>query len=145
EVVNKMIEAPATAKLSAAAVRTGDKIAITAKVDDLAKPGAKVRLRLALVEDWVRFKGGNGLQFHHRVVRALPGGVKGVALTEKSFEHKVNVDLEDLRAGLNKYLNEDYPDGPRPLRMRNLSVVAFIQSDESNEVLQAVNVPVRQE
>ena len=37
------------------------------------KPGEKVRLRLALVEDWVRYKGTNGLQYHHRVVRALPG------------------------------------------------------------------------
>jgi len=144
-VVNKMLEATATVKLSATAVRTGDKIAITAKVDDVDKPGAKVRLRVALVEDWVRFKGGNGLQFHHRVVRAMPGGVKGVAVTDKSIEHKVNIDLDDLRGSLNKYLNDDYPDGPRPMRLRSLSVVAFVQSDDSNDVLQAVNVPVRGE
>jgi hypothetical protein len=144
-VVNKALETQAALKLSASAVRTGDKIAITAKVQNLDKPGDKVRLRVVLVEDWVRYKGSNGLQYHHRVVRAMPGGAKGVGLKEKDFEHKTAIDLDELRASLNKYLNEDYPDGPRPLRLRNLSVVVFVQSDESTEVLQAVNVPVREE
>jgi hypothetical protein len=31
------------------------------------------------------------------------------------------------------------------MRMRNLSVVAFVQDDASYEVLQAVNVPVRED
>ena len=46
---------------------------------------------------------------------------------------------------LNKYLDEEYPDGARPMRLRNLHVVAFVQHDESTEVLQAVNVAVREE
>jgi hypothetical protein len=145
EVINKLLETPDTLKLTASAVRTGEKIAITAKVQNLDKPGEKVRLRIALVEDWVRFKASNGLQYHHRVVRALPGGAKGVSLKEKDFDHKATVDLADVRAALNKYLNEDYPDGPRPMRFRNLSVVAFVQNDETMEVLQAVNVPVGEE
>lgn len=144
-VVNKMLEALDTISVTANAVRTGDKIAISAKVAGLDKPGDKIKLRLALVEDWVRFKGGNGLQYHHRVVRALPGGAKGISLKDKGMEHQVNVDLEELKAGLNKYLNEDYSEGPRPMRMRSLSVVAFVQDDESIEVLQAVNVPVKNE
>ncbi len=144
-VINKLLEAPDTLKLSASAVGTGAKIDIHAKVASLDKPGDKIRLRLVLVEDWVRYQGGNGLQYHHRVVRAMPGGAKGVPVKEKDFEHKANIDLDELRASLNKYLNDEYPDGPRPMRLRNLSVVAFVQNDESAEVLQAVNVPVRQE
>jgi hypothetical protein len=42
-------------------------------------------------------------------------------------------------------LNEEYPPTPLPMRMRNLSVVAFVQDDASYEVLQAVNVPVRED
>jgi hypothetical protein len=145
-VVNRLLETPDSVKLAASAVRTGTKIAITAKVDDVDKPGDKVRLRLVLVEDWVRFKGGNGLGYHHRVVRAMPGGgAKGTAVTKQSLEHKASVDLDELRGTLNKYLNEEYPDGPRPMRLRNLSVVAFVQDDATAEVLQAVNVPVRDE
>lgn len=145
EVVNRRLEDGGDVKLSASAVRTGEKIAINAKVQNVDKPGEKVRLRLALVEDWVRYKGSNGLQYHHRIVRALPGGAKGVAVTEKSMDHKANVDLADLRTALHKYLDEDYTDGPRPMRLRNLSVVAFVQNDVTLEVLQAVNVAVKGE
>jgi hypothetical protein len=145
-VINKMLETPDTVKLSATAVRKGDKIAITAKVAGLDKPGEKVRLRLALVEDWVRYKGGNGMQYHHRVVRAMPKGAEGINLKQKGMEHQATVDIEELRAALNKFLNEEYPpDSPRPMRMRNLSVVAFVQDDANYEVLQAVNVPVRED
>ncbi|MBI2806327.1 MAG: hypothetical protein HYX68_15215 [Planctomycetes bacterium] len=140
--VNKNLEVAAEAQVSASAVRTGSKIAILAQVKNLTKPGDKMRLRLALVEDWVRYRGNNGLQYHHRIVRAMPGGVKGIALPKKELEHTVTVDLDELRAGLNKYLDEDY-DGPRPMRLRNLSVVAFIQNDENADVLQAVNVAVK--
>jgi hypothetical protein len=144
-VINKMLETPDTVKLTATAVRKGEKVAITAKVEGLDKPGDKVRLRLALVEDWVRYKGGNGLQYHHRVVRAMPKGAEGISLKQKGMEHQATVDIVELRASLNKFLNEDYSEGPRPMRMRNLSVVAFVQDDANFEVLQAVNVPVREE
>jgi hypothetical protein len=145
EVINKLLETPDTLKLSASAVRTGEKIAITAKVQNLDKPGDKVRLRIALVEDWVRYKGSNGLQYHHRVVRAFAGGAEGTVLKAKDFDHKATIDLADVRAALNKYLSDGFPDGPRPMRFRNLSVVAFVQNDETTEVLQAVNVPVADE
>ncbi len=145
ETVNKQLETAADVKLSAGAIRSGQKIAILAKVQNVDKPGEKVRLRLALVEDWVRYKGRNGLQYHHRIVRAMPGGAKGVPLKQKELEQKVTVDLDELRTGLNKYLDDDYTDGPRPMRLRHLSVVAFVQNDETSEVLQAINVPVRQE
>lgn len=142
ETVNKLLDSPDSVKLSASAVKDGDKINITAKVQDLDKPGDKVRLRLVLVEDWVRFKGSNGLQYHHRVVRTMPGGAKGFTLKQKDFEQTAQVDLEKLRKTLNKYLDEDYPEGSRPLRLRNLHVVAFVQNDDSNEVMHAIDVPV---
>lgn len=144
DTVNKFLESPDAVKLSATATRAGDKITITAKVQELAKPGEKIRLRLALVEDWVRYKGSNGLQYHHRVVRAMPGGVKGFTLKAKESEHTADVDLEKLRKTLNKYLDEDYPEGARPMRLRNLHVVAFVQDDESNEVLHAIDVAVKE-
>ena len=144
EVVNKLLESTTPVKLSAKATRNGDKIDIEATVKDLDKPGDNVRLRLALVEDWVRFKGSNQLQYHHRVVRALPGGATGVSVKAKDFEHKASVDLETLRKTLNKYLDEDYPDGPRPMRLRNLHVVAFVQNDETTEILQAIDVAIKE-
>ncbi len=144
DTINKLIEQPEAVRLSATASRAGDKITINAKVQELAKPGDKIRLRFALVEDWARYKGSNGLQYHHRVVRAMPGGAKGFTLKQKDAEHSAEVDLEKLRKNLNKYLDEDYADGARPMRLRNLHVVAFVQNDETNEVLHAIDVRVKE-
>ncbi|MCI0682984.1 MAG: hypothetical protein L0Y71_12860 [Gemmataceae bacterium] len=147
-VLETLVEKPAEVKLLARAVRKGDKIAIQASVKDVAKPGETTRLRLALVEDWVRYKARNGMLYHHRVVRAMPGGPAGVALMNKDLDHAVTVDLNELRADLHKYLdnyikNESpFPDAQRPMRLRNLHVVAFVQNDDTLEVLQAFDAPV---
>jgi hypothetical protein len=122
-------------------VRTGDKIAIKADVKDLKAPGDKLRLRLALVEDWVRYRGSNGLQYHQRVVRAMPGGTRGFALKGKASEHAVEVDLEKERKRIHKFLDEAY-EGPRPMRLRDLRVVAFVQDDDTMEVFHAIEVLV---
>ena len=146
EVVNKLLESPATIELAASAVRAGDKIDITAKATGPEKADDSLRLRLALVEDWVRFTGGNGLQYHHRVVRAMPGGIKGFSLNQKESEHKATIDLNELRRKLNKYLDGGYPaDAPRPMRLRDLHLVAFVQNDDTTEILQAIDVPVKSE
>jgi thiol-disulfide isomerase/thioredoxin len=137
--------------LQARAVRKGNKIVIQAAVRDVAKPGESTRLRLALVEDWVRYKARNGMLYHHRVVRAMPGGVAGTPITKKDLDHAVSVDLKDLRAGLHKYLDDfiknesPFPDAQRPMRFRDLHVVAFVQHDDTMEVLQAIDVPVTEE
>ncbi len=143
DAIDKLLETPTTISLSAKAVRKGDKIDIQADVKGVEKPGDKIKLRIALTEGWVRYKGSNGLQYHHHVVRALAGGAKGIAIKQKDLDHKVTLDLSDLRKTLNKYLDEDYPEGPRPLRMRELNIVAFVQDDATAEVLHAVTIPVK--
>ena len=108
-----------------------------------------MRLRFALVEDVVRYKGGNNLPSHHYVVRALPGGAKGIALTEKSSKQTATIDLDELRGNLKKYLDDyaskgrAFPKPAKPLELANLHVVAFVQNDDTKEVLQAVKVEVR--
>jgi hypothetical protein len=82
------------------------------------------------------------LSYHHRVVRAMPGGAAGVKLNAKELDHVAEVNLDKLRGSLGKYLDLDYPEGARPMRMHDLRVVAFVQNDETTEILQAVEVPV---
>ena len=148
EVINPLLETPADAVLKASAIRKGSKIDITAEVADLKEPGEKMRLRLALVEEQVFYKGGNKLPTHHHVVRALPGGPNGWALAEKSAKQTATVDLEELRNNLKKYLDDyaakgkPFPNQDRPLELKKLHVVAFIQNDDTKEVLQAVQVEV---
>ena len=149
EIVSKLIQKAPAAKLTATATRKGDEITLQADVSEIADAG-KAKLRLVLVEDWVRYKGGNGLPYHHRVVRAMPGGPDGFAVDGKGLQKSVTIDLGDLRRKQNKYLDEvskesdvDFPQ--RPLRLRDLHAVAFVQSDDSGEILAAVNVPVKGE
>jgi hypothetical protein len=148
KLIDPLLEKPATVKLSVRAMRRGDKIHISALAHGLEKPGAKVNLRLALVEDWVRYRGRNGLAYHSRVVRGLPGGPAGKPLTQKDTEHTVVFDVNELEKTLNAYLDKfaktqgAFPDAQRPMRFRDWTVVAFVQNDETSEVLQAAEASV---
>ena len=141
-IIDKLLEEPAKAEVSLDARRQGDTINIKTKVSKLEQPGDKVRLRVALVEEAIRYVGGNKLRFHHMVVRSMPGGVEGTKLNEKESEHTSTVDLAKVRASLSKYLDEaavkrPFPKPDRPMALKNLKVIAFVQDDESGEILQA--------
>jgi hypothetical protein len=146
DIVDKLIVRDAGGKIDLAATRKADVVAIEASASTMAE--GKIRLRLALVEDWARYKGRNGLTFHHRIVRAMPGGAEGFAV-DKAIQKSLTVDLDDLKSKLNKYLDDyarnegPFPDAQRPMRLRDLHVVAFLQNDDTGEVLQAISVPVK--
>jgi hypothetical protein len=150
ETIDELLERPAPVRLTATAALKGDELTIKANVADLAKPGEKVSLRFALAEERVRYQGGNGIRYHHPVVRAMPGGPKGFPLPKAAAEQAVTVKLEDVRAANNKALDDfaaelkgrgaDFSFPARPMALKNLRVVAFVQNDETNEVLQAVQV-----
>ncbi|MBN9122425.1 MAG: hypothetical protein J0I06_25330, partial [Planctomycetes bacterium] len=145
--IDDLLEKPAAVKL-ALAVSKGEKGGFSAKatVSDLGAPGEKVMLRFALVEERIRYAGGNGLRYHHMVVRAMPGGAKGFALTKKDHEQTVTIDPDAVRADLTKYLDDfaatrsPFPRAERPLALRNLKLVALVQNDANKEILHAVQV-----
>ena len=147
ESVEEWLEKPAGAKIQLAASQKGTDIGIKAVVSNVAAPGEKVFLRFALVEERIRFQGGNGLGYHHSVVRSMPGGVKGFPVTKKDLEQTTTVNLDKVRDEINKGLDDiskkaDHTFSVRPLALRSLRVVAFIQNDETGEVLQANQVEV---
>src|SRR5205814_2318568 len=103
-----------------------------------------------LVEETVRYVGGNKLRLHHQVVRAFPGGVDGVAVKEAQLKHTVGIDLNDLRKQLNTYLDDyaannpkrPFPNANRPMRFNDLRVIALVQDDATGEILQAAQAEV---
>src|SRR5262249_31651434 len=105
-VIDPLLETEAGATLAGSAARSGDRIGIKVEVTDLSRPSDATRLRLVLVEETIRYVGGNKLRFHHQVVRALPGGAEGFALTDRNSKHTASVDLTELRTALNRYLDE---------------------------------------
>lgn len=147
EAVNDWLEKPAGAKIQLSVALKGSEIAIKAAVSNVEKPGEKIFLRFVLVEERIRYTGGNGLGYHHCVVRDFPGGIKGFAVTKKELEQTATVDVDKVRAGLTKYLDdfgkkEDHSFSLKPTALRNLRIVAFVQNDETGEVLQAAQVDV---
>ncbi|MCS6864413.1 MAG: hypothetical protein RMJ56_17345 [Gemmataceae bacterium] len=137
--------APLKLSLSVAKAEKGG-FEAKATVADLDKPGEKVMLRWVVAEERVRYAVGNGLRYHHMVVRAMPGGAKGVPLTKKNHEQTVTIDLLAVRESITKFLDAfakeegPFPRGDRPLNLRNLKLVAFVQDDTTREILQAVQV-----
>jgi hypothetical protein len=147
-VVEPMLEKAAGAELKLSATRKGDKVTIDAEVSKLAETGDDIRLRLALVEEQVAYKGSNGLPLHHHVVRAMPGGDAGTVIKEKSTKKTFTVDIAELRKKLNAYLDKynekrPFPSKDRPLEMKKLRVIAFVQNDKNEEVMQSVQVDVK--
>ncbi len=147
QAIAPLLEQAAKAKLKATAERKGAKVEVKVQVSDLEETGEQMRLRLALVEESVRYTGGNKLPTHHAVVRALPGGAAGVALTEKALTHTASVDLDSVKKAIQEYLadvekEKPFPNKERPLELKKLRVVAFVQNDKTREVWQAVQVEV---
>lgn len=149
--IEAQLDEPKKAAIDLSVKREGDTITIDAAAtaegaDDKSKP----RLRLALVEESVKYVGGNGLRFHHHVVRDLPGGVAGVEFADGKAKASATVDLAKLRETLEAYLsdyakNRTFPGTLPPLDMKHLAVVAFVQDDVDKAVWHAVLQPAGSE
>jgi hypothetical protein len=146
--IDPLLETPAACTINATAKRVGDKIEIEANVKGFDNAGPDKKLRLLLVEETVHYGGGNKIRIHHHVVRAMPGGIDGKAITDRKLTTTASVDVPELRKTLTSYLDTfvatkgPFPRQIRPMDMRDLRVVAFVQDDESNEILNAVQVGV---
>lgn len=145
--LDKALEKDAGAQVKLTADRKGDKIDLQAAVSGLKKTSGEVKLRFVLIEDVVRYPGGNGQRLHHHVVRAFPGGVDGIALKEESSKQSATADLAEINKEIEKYLTEFKAKRPfrtdyAPMNGNHLKVVALIQDDGTKEILQAAQVDV---
>ena len=147
-VIDTRLEVAPKATLSVSATLKDGVVQIQAKASDVEKPGDKVRLRVVLAEETARYSGSNGIKYHHSVVRSYPGGVGGKAVAKTGAELTASVKLSELRTGLNEYLDKFTQENPgvtfadRPLALKKLKVIAFVQDDDTHEVLQAGQVEV---
>jgi|GEM_PF-266004 len=105
-----------------------------------------LKLKAVLVEDVVRYAGGNGQRLHHHIVRDFLGGVKGVAIADADGNHSFTVDLAKLRESLKEYLDkfekENGPFASKPLDLKKLKIVVFVQNEKTHEILQAAQADI---
>jgi hypothetical protein len=148
KLISGLLDDKTDIKVTGAAKRAGDKVTMEVGVEGVKVSGDKARLRVLVVEEKVKFAGGNGMRFHHRVVRAMPGGAAGIELTDKSLKKTFDLDLAELRKVLNKYLDEyaakerPFPYTERPMDMKHLKVIALVQDDSTAEILTAAEFDV---
>lgn len=150
-VIEPSLETPRQAKITLEATRIGDEVKIKATAEaDKGNEAAKPKLRLVLVEESVRYAGGNKLRFHHNVVRAFPGGVEGKALEQGKGSVEIVVALEEVRKAQRDYLEKfpstsgrSFPNPLPPIDLDDLAVVALVQDDADHAIWQATQVPVR--
>jgi hypothetical protein len=151
EIIDPILEQKTDVTVAAKAIRRDDVLELEAIVGGLKEIGSDLKLRLLVVEESVHYVGGNGIRFHHHVVRVMPSGAEGVAVKDlKEGKHIARVDLAELRKERTKYLDDfvakegPLPNPERPLAFKDLRVVAFVQDDKIHEILQATQVQVEE-
>jgi hypothetical protein len=145
KVIDSLLEESSDIKVTGSARRDGDKVTISA--DAAGVKDGDVVLRLILLEESIKYVGGNGLRVHHHVVRGFPNGLKGTPVKDGAAKSTVAIDLAELRTSLAGYLDKYAADQPfpyedRPMDLGHLQVVALVQNDATGEILNAVQFPV---
>jgi len=146
-IIDPLLEKTTNVKVAGKAIRKGDKVDIAVEV--AGADGDEMKLRLLVVEETIKYVGGNQLRFHHQVVRAMPGGADGVAIKDKTFKHTAAVDLVDIRKGLTNYLDDfaatsprPFPKPERPMDLKSLRVIALVQNDKTKEIVQTLQIEI---
>lgn len=147
-IIDPLLEKTSEVKVTGKAHRSGEKVNLAVEVTGAG--GDDIRLRLLVVEETIKYVGGNKLRLHHQVVRAMPGGANGVEIKDKTFKHSATVDLVDIRKELTSYLdefaiNKPFPKPQRPMDLKSLRVIALVQNEKTKEILHAHQIEVDNE
>ncbi|MCB0288813.1 MAG: hypothetical protein KDH97_01020 [Calditrichaeota bacterium] len=117
-------------------------------LDQKALAAKTLRLNVALVEREIDYEGSNRVPHHNFVARKLLGGAEGLPLqlTEKALKLNQEIDLKAVENDLATYL-DDYAarrlgEGGWKQRLDkldrdDLAIVAWVQDNDSKQVLQA--------
>ena len=147
--IEKDLELPAEARLTAHAVISGNTVKVTGAVADVKDKSDDLKVRVLLVEKEIRYTGENGIRFHTMVVRAI-----AEEKADGAYSHTFNVD--EISAGLKKHLDEYEAAGHRgetfkfiekkdAIDRANLAVVVMVQDDKTRHVLQSAMIDLSTE
>lgn len=148
--VNQQLDSKATVQVGVNARVVDGTLQLVANVtglDQLGDEAKDLRLRVVIAEDEVHFLARNGVRSHEMIVRQMVGGPGGVEPVDGKLTLKKSIPLAELKSSLNDYLKKyeesegiDFP--AKPLDLKRLHVVAFVQNDESREILQTNAIAV---
>lgn len=146
KLIQPVLDQKTDLKVSGTAVQSGGAVTVNASITGADKPTDKQVVRVFLVEEEVRYPGGNGIRLHHQVVRSAFGKVGGWPL--KDGKVSATLKLDDLKKDLGAYLDDFTKGGAsfnppdRPMGLKHLKVVVLVQDDETGAILQAAQMDV---
>jgi hypothetical protein len=154
--VDPVIDSDSKLSIQLSAEAKDGKLSLSAKVDGSKDLPLTARLRLVLAEDVVHFDASNGIRRHEMIVRYMPGGPNGIAIKEGRLSFQSSLKLAAIKQELVDYLNQyesglppfilqQLPNGEfpvRPMDLKPLHLIAFVQDDASQNVLQAAVISV---
>jgi tetratricopeptide (TPR) repeat protein len=152
--VEKRLTVAPNARIALDATSDTALVKVKAIVDQV-KAGPKVRLQVALVEEVLRYSGENGVRFHPMVVRSLGGTDAGGFPVDaaKPTSVEVTFDLakitQELKAQLDQFEEKrkddkfQFSSKKHEIDPNALSVIAFVQDDGSQQILQAVSIKLK--
>lgn len=154
--IDKQLLAKSGAKVTLKAAVSGGIVNVNVQVAKASAASKKLRLHVALVEERVRYAGENGVRFHPMVVRSLAGkDAEGFAVAPgKPLKAEWAFDLAKVAAAAKADLEafeakRSTPSTPFQFSQKKhemdasrLLVVAFVQDEDSKQVLQAVSAKI---
>src|SRR5262245_6517778 len=150
--IEKRLEVPGQAEIKLETALDGGVVKVRATVAKVESQSPSLKLNLALVEKTLRYNGENGVRFHPMVVRGMAGpGASGFRLRDAqpaSFEQTFDLAqlTDELKAQLDGYEQRNtgfkFSEKKHAIIASNLAVVAFVQDEESQQILQASQMDV---
>ena len=136
-------------KLNLSAKALPGLVQVTATVTDLNPIPPNLRLLLVVAENRVEFRSDNGIRVHDMLVRAVPSKIEGIApdKTTGQLTHTFKLSTAGLRKGLTAHLanvekESEQTFRDKPLDLKDLKLIGFLQDIKTGEVTQAAIIPL---
>lgn len=150
ELIEPELKKTTTVEISASAKIQDNTLKLSASAIGLPENTETLKLRLALAQKSVSYKSRNGVRIHEMLVRDMPGGAAGISPKDGKLEFSTEVTYDGMMSDLRDYLSMVeqsmgiiFP--VRPLEIKELQLVAFVQNDETLEVLHTIHIPIEGE
>ncbi|MEZ6139953.1 MAG: hypothetical protein R3B84_05210 [Zavarzinella sp.] len=140
EVIDEILEESTTVEITGTSSLKGDDIAVNVNIKGLKGLSKELKIRVLVVEESIRYVGGNQLRFHHQVVRAALGGVEGKSVTGDTFNGDFTGKISEIKTELEDYLtnfSRPFPNPDRPMDLVNLKAIVLVQDDVDGRIIQA--------
>ena len=156
--IDKLFDKKPGVKISGTAEQTGNDVKVNLTLTKVKLADENLSLHVALVEKFVHYEGSNGITKHLFVVRNLIKGAAGIPFTidKKSEKISESFNVDEIEKNISSYLDDPTKDASwrqgvpfkgwnqrtDKIDRNNLAVAAWIQNNDSKDVLQSFYVEV---